>query len=67
MTRSLLTLQCVLAQVTTALKVGEMWDHNGTYMEGIGFLYRDHQVIVEVSDDGQLAGDISRLHFPNQK
>lgn len=60
-------MQCVLAQVTTKLKVGEMWDHNGTYMEGIGFQYRDHKVIVEVSDNGQLAGNTSRLHFLNPK
>ena len=44
-----------------------MWDHNGTYMEGIGFQYRDHKVIVEVSDNGQLAGNTSRLHFLNPK
>ncbi|CAL5220920.1 g3017 [Coccomyxa viridis] len=42
-------------QVSTRLKLGVMWDHNGTYMDGIGFQYRDHQVTVELSEDGQLA------------
>ena len=44
-------------QVSTRLKLGVMWDHNGTYMDGIGFQYRDHQVTVEPSDEGQLAGE----------
>ena len=42
-------LQCLeilkaAVQINTALKVGVMWDHNGTYMEGFGFQYRDQQV-----------------------
>ena len=45
------------AQVSTRLKLGVMWDHNGTYMDGIGFQYRDHQVTVDLSEDGQLAGE----------
>ena len=35
-------------QVSTKLKVGVMWDHNGTYMEGFGFQYRDQQIRVEL-------------------
>ena len=42
--------------MSTKLKVGVMWDHNGTYMEGIGFQYKDHQVIVEISPEGNLTG-----------
>ena len=45
------------AQVSTRLKLGVMWDHNGTYMDGIGFQYRDHQVTIDLSEDGQLAGE----------
>lgn len=45
-----------LRQVSTKLKVGVMWDHNGTYMEGIGFQYKDHQVLVEITTDDNLAG-----------
>ena len=39
---------CVL-QLATKLKVGVMWDHNGTYMEGLGFHYRSHKVVVELN------------------
>ncbi len=42
-------------QVTTRLKPGKMWDHVGTYMGGIGFKYRGHVVVCEVSDGGELA------------
>ena len=43
-------------QVSTKLKVGVMWDHNGTYMEGFGFQYRDHQITVEITQDDKIAG-----------
>ncbi|KAK9905758.1 hypothetical protein WJX75_005871 [Coccomyxa subellipsoidea] len=38
-------------QISAKLKVGVMWDHNGTYMEGIGFHYRSHKVVIELSAD----------------
>jgi len=44
-------------QVSTKLKVGVMWDHNGTYMEGFGFQYRDHKIQVELSQDDQITGE----------
>lgn len=44
-------------QVSTKLKVGVMWDHNGTYMEGLGFQYRDHSIIVEITPEDELAGE----------
>ena len=43
-------------QVSTKLKVGVMWDHNGTYMEGLGFQYKDHNIIVEITPEDDLAG-----------
>ena len=43
-------------QVTTKLKVGVMWDHNGTYMEGFGFQYRDQKVTIEIDESDELAG-----------
>ena len=46
----------VCEQVTTKLKLGVMWDHNGTYMEGFGFQYRDQQVLVELDDKDEIAG-----------
>jgi len=42
-------------QVATKLKVGVMWDHKGTYMEGFGFQYRDHQIIMELNAEDELA------------
>jgi len=35
-------------QLSAKLKVGVMWDHNGTYMEGLGFHYRAHKVVIEL-------------------
>ena len=43
-------------QVSTKLKLGEMWNHNGTYMEGYGLQYRDHQVVIEITPEDELAG-----------
>ena len=44
-----------MPQVSTKLKVGVMFDHNGTYMEGFGFAYRELQVTVEIADNDELA------------
>lgn len=41
--------------VSTKLKLGEMWNHNGTYMEGYGLQYRDHQVTIEITPEDELA------------
>ena len=49
------------AQVSTKLKVGMMWDHNGTYMEGFGFQYRDQQIKVELNRMDQLEGELLTL------
>ena len=46
-----------VAQVSTKLKVGVMWDHNGTYMEGFGFQYRDQQIRVELNRMAELEGE----------
>ena len=35
--------------MSTKLKVGVMWDHNGTYMEGFGFQYRDQQIQIDLN------------------
>ena len=40
--------------MTTKLKPGKMWDHEGTYMGGIGFKYRGHVVVCEVTDESEL-------------
>ncbi|KAK9908491.1 hypothetical protein WJX75_008624 [Coccomyxa subellipsoidea] len=41
-------------QMTMRLKLGQMWDHNGTYMDGIGFRYQDHKVVVELGTDDNM-------------
>ena len=38
------------------LKLGERWDHNGTYMEGLGFRYQDHKIVIELAADGNMHG-----------
>ncbi len=45
-------------QINTALKLGVMWDHNGTYMEGFGFQYRDQQVQVKLNAEDQMTGEL---------
>ena len=42
--------------MTTKLKLGVMWDHNGTYMEGFGFQYRDQQILVELDEKDEVTG-----------
>ena len=43
-------------QVAMRLIEGVMWDHNGTYIGGVGYQFGDHQVSVEVLPDGNLTG-----------
>lgn len=43
-------------QVSISLKVGVMWDHNGTYMEGLGVKAHDQEILVTLGDDGCLQG-----------
>ncbi len=42
--------------MSTKLKLGVLWDHNGTYMEGYGLQYKDHQITVELTPEDDLAG-----------
>lgn len=44
-------------QVSVHLKVGVMWDHNGTYMQGVGMKAHDQAVIVTLDDDDCLQGE----------
>lgn len=60
---ALLDLRRFLLQVSTKLKVGVMWDHNGTYMEGYGFQYRDHGIIIELDADDDLTGGLQSTSF----
>ena len=44
------------------LKLAQMWDHNGTNMVTIGFMYRDYQVLVDLegSEQDKLTGAADR-------
>lgn len=44
-------------QVSMKLKLGQMWDHNGTYIDGMGFRYKDFKVICEL-DGNNIKGNI---------
>ena len=37
------------------LKLASMWDHNGTNMEAIAFMYRDYKVFIS---PGRAGGDV---------
>ena len=44
-------------QLTMKLTLGQMWDHNGTYMSGLGFMYQKHKILAELGEDDNLAGE----------
>lgn len=44
-------------QLTMKLTSDQMWDHNGTYMSGLGFMYQKHKIVAEVGEDDNLAGE----------
>ena len=46
-----------MLQVSTRLKLGVMFDHNGTYMDGVALQYLDHTVAVEITPEDGLAGE----------
>lgn len=51
MSRCLLLL--LLLQVSMKLKLAQMWDHNGTNMVTIGFMYRDYKVLIDLEGSEQ--------------
>ena len=38
-------------QLAARLKLAQMWNHNGTNMDGIGFMYRSYRVLMELQGD----------------
>ena len=38
------------------LKLAQMWDHNGTNMESIGFMYRDYKALIALNDKQDMTG-----------
>ena len=43
-------------QVSMKLKLAQMWDHNGTNMEAIGFMYRTYKVLIALDDNQEMSG-----------
>ncbi|EIE22692.1 hypothetical protein COCSUDRAFT_63830 [Coccomyxa subellipsoidea C-169] len=54
-------------QVSVFLKVGHMWDHNGTYMQGMGMKAHGQEILVTLSDDDclQVTANNEVLHVPD--
>ena len=54
-----------LMQVSMKLRLAQMWDHNGTNMEALGFMYRDYKIFIALDNDdnvkGERAGSSQRL------
>ncbi|KAK9902757.1 hypothetical protein WJX75_005073 [Coccomyxa subellipsoidea] len=42
-------------QVSMKLKLAQMWDHNGTNMEAIGFMYRTYKVLIALDENQDMA------------
>lgn len=40
-----------LPQLSARLKLAQMWNHNGTNMDGIGFMYKSYRVLMELQGD----------------
>ena len=45
------------AQVSMKLRLAQMWDHNGTNMETLGFMYRNYQVLIALDADDSVKGN----------
>ena len=39
------------------LKLAQMWDHNGTNMEAIGFMYHDYKTLIALDDKQEMTGE----------
>lgn len=39
------------------LRLAQMWDHNGTNMEALGFMYRNYQVVIELDANDAVKGE----------
>ena len=50
------------AQVSMKLRLAQMWDHNGTNMEALGFMYRNYQVLIALDADDSVKGDGLHQH-----
>jgi hypothetical protein len=42
------------------LKLARMWDHNGTNMDTIGFMYRTYKILIALNENQELTGVLAR-------
>jgi len=51
------------------LRLAQMWDHNGTNMEAIGFMYRTYKVLISLDAKDDVVGELLKpylnAHFKN--
>ena len=45
------------------LKLARMWDHNGTNMEAIGFMYRDYKTLIGLDANQEMTGQHPHLQL----
>ena len=50
------------AQVSMKLRLAQMWDHNGTNMETLGFMYRNYQVLIALDADDNIYTSLTHAH-----
>ena len=43
------------------LRLAQMWDHNGTNMEALGFMYKDYKVFIALDDGDNVKGERTDL------
>ena len=40
------------------LRLAQMWDHNGTNMEALGFMYRGYKVLIALDKNDNVKGKL---------
>ena len=45
-------------QVSVNLKLGVMYDHNGTYIQGVGVNMFGHKIVVKLGEKDKLQGEL---------
>ena len=48
------------------LKLAQMWDHNGTNMEAIGFMYHDYKTLIALDDKQEMTGQELACPFDDE-
>ena len=45
------------------LRLAQMWDHNGTNMEALGFMYRGYKVLIALDKNDNVKGKLRNYLF----